>query len=197
MWCGWSYRLSGRWDRQWHTERCCCFICCLPALSSHCTSNTLNLLLQHYTPEFIWLELYSQFVCEWVCVYWGKHFLKSGWCVFCGSLHMRLVYICVLENINAVDLNGSFHFMCVGLTAALRSCSNSWRIMCLHYACVYICVSCLCLTPAHMGLSQCVPVLCAKLSSLSSGDKEASHFMWPYRSRLQPRSLQGSCHSSF
>lgn len=90
------------------------------------------------------------------------------------------------------------HFMCVALTAALGSCSNSWHVMCSHYA--YVCggVPRLCLITAYMGLSQYKPGLSAKhwssvitsvfpltlypppphSGSLSLGDKEASHFMW-------------------
>lgn len=82
MWCGWSYRLTGRWDRQRHTERCCLFICCLPALSSHCTSNTLNLLLRRYTPGLLLAEVYLELRRGCVCVLMKKNISWNLICVF-------------------------------------------------------------------------------------------------------------------
>lgn len=73
------------------------------------------------------------------------------------ALHMHFV------NINVLDLSRSLH-----CTAALGICSNSWFAIRLCYAHKYICVPSVWLPIAHMGLSECVPVLRVKLSSLSS-----------------------------
>ena len=158
-------------------------------------------------------------VCGALCVLMRKkYFLESGSCV-CFFVHCICIcvhiFVLACESISALDLNGSFHFLCV-LTAALRSCSNSWRVMWLHYACVCVCVLPVFDYFVYRLVSLCASALCSTLvlslhisvpshslrlplppPSSSLGDKEASHFMWPYRSRLQPWSLQGSCHSSF
>lgn len=154
MWCGWSYRLTGRWDRQRRTERCCFFICCLPALSSRCTSNTLNLLQRHYTPGLLLVELYSELrggLCVSVRVrlravlmrktFLGIQFVCGGFC----SLHLHFcaffVFALACESKNALDLNGSFHFMFTGLHSCFRklfrqlACNGPPLCMC-----VYLCV---------------------------------------------------------
>lgn len=78
------------------------FICCLRALSSRCTSNTLNLLLRRYTPGLLLVELYSELreSCVWVhtlvCVcWWEKHFLESGVCVF-FFLFFAFTFLCIV-----------------------------------------------------------------------------------------------------
>lgn len=52
-------------------------------------------------------------------------------------------FVLACENISALDLDGYFNFMCVGLTAAVGSCSNSWHVMWCHSACVcmFVCLA--------------------------------------------------------
>lgn len=59
---------------------------------------------------------------------------------------------------------------------------------------VSLCASALCSTLVFRLLISVPPTLPLPEShprSLSLGDKEASHFMWPYKSHLQPQSLRG------
>lgn len=77
------------------------FICCLRALSSRSTSNTLNLLLRRYPPGLLLVELYSELreSCVWVpvlvCVCrWEKHFLESALCV-CVFVFVAFAFWCI------------------------------------------------------------------------------------------------------
>lgn len=80
------------------------------------------------------------------------------------------------------------------------ACNMAPLCMFCMFVCVYgvvsLCASALCWALV-LSLHSSVPFSPSHSRCLSLGDKAASHFMWPYRSRLQPRSLQGSCHSSF
>lgn len=103
-------------------------------------------------------------VCDcmegFVCVD-EKHISWNLYFFFFCSLHLHFCayFVLACETINALDLNGSFHFMSVRCTAALGSCSNILHVMWLHYACVYVHLSWPCLTAAYMALSMHVPVL--------------------------------------
>lgn len=101
---------------------------------------------------------------ESLCVLMRKNISWNQMCVFFVHYICILVHISVLE-CQSVNALGSFHFVRVAVTAALGSCSNSWHVMWLHYARVYVCVSCLCLITAYMVLSQCKPGLCARHKS--------------------------------
>lgn len=86
--------------------------------------------------------------CECVCVFFSVFLCvlmrkNVSWnlvCVCVSLIAFAFMHIFLYLLVSALDLNGSFHFMCVGLTAALGSCSNSWHVMWLHYACVGISV---------------------------------------------------------
>lgn len=162
------------------------FICCLPALSSPCASNAPNLLPLSHQPRLLLARVYMKRLGTRVC---GG--ARAG-ALFVGFASLCLVLFSPESGSASVGPSSSS-----GPIIFIRAAS---RRQFRQLACDLHASGC---AWARLTACQCSVLDISLLSShqppppapcLSLGDKAATHFIWPYRSRLQAVS---SCHSSF